>query len=61
MLLEGNAIPPNLTRRLKGFKFSEVVIRKPESKSIPGKGGFEKRDPAERLVFFVEKKSKLTQ
>jgi hypothetical protein len=54
-LLKGNAIHPNLTTRLKGSKLSEAMVRKPESKSFLGKAGFEKRDPAERLGFFVKK------
>jgi hypothetical protein len=54
--LKANAIPPNLTGRLKGFKLSEVMTRKPESKDFLGKVGFEKRNPAERLGFFVDRK-----
>jgi hypothetical protein len=32
------------------------MVEKPESKSFLGKAGFEKRDPAERLGFFVDRK-----
>jgi hypothetical protein len=31
------------------------MTRKPESKGFLGKAGFEKRDPAKRLGFFVER------
>jgi hypothetical protein len=45
----------NLTRRPKGSMLSEVMVRKPESKSFPAKGGFEERDPSKRLGFFVDR------
>jgi len=40
---EGFSEPTNLTRRPKGFKLQEAMVRKPESKSFLGKAGFEKR------------------
>jgi len=54
--VEGKRNTPGSTRRLKGSKLSGAMVRKPESKSFLGKTGFEKRDPAERLGFFVDRK-----
>ena len=53
---QGFSEPASLARRPKGSKLSEAMRREPESKGFLGKAGFEKRDPAERLVFFVDRK-----
>jgi len=49
---EGFSEPANLTRRPKGSKLWEAMVRKPESKSFLGKAGFEKRKSEKGPVFF---------
>ena len=53
---QGFSEPASLARRPKGSKLSEAMRREPESKGFLGKAAFEKRDPAERLGFFVDRK-----
>ncbi len=36
--------PADLTRRPRGSKLSEVMVREPESKGFPEKAGFEEKE-----------------
>ncbi len=48
--------PADLTRRPRGFKLSEVMVREPESKGFPEKAAFEERKPGQKAGFFVGRK-----